>query len=114
TAKPDTQAALLEALAKGRKNAPRKPLADKSVRAALATLAASPVAEVRTAARALEDTFVAIVADDESLTPAGQLPPVEKISDEIFRKFAAALAGPRDPKPGHEIFLQACATCHRI
>ena len=114
TAKPDTQAAVLNALAKGRKNAPRKPLADKSARAALATLAASPVAEVRTAARALEDTFVATVADDESLVPAGQLPPVEQISDETFRKFVAALAGPRDLKHGHEIFLQACATCHRI
>ena len=44
SARPDTQAALLEALAKGRKNAPRKPLADKAARAALATLAASPVA----------------------------------------------------------------------
>jgi putative heme-binding domain-containing protein len=113
-ANPESQAALLDALAKGRKNAPRKPLADKSARAALATLAASPVAEIRTAARALEDTFVATVTDDESLLSLGQLPPVEQISDETFRKFVAALAGPRDLKHGHEIFLQACATCHRI
>src|SRR5207302_500259 len=42
TAKQDTQTAVLDALARGRKNAPRKPLADKSARAALATLAASP------------------------------------------------------------------------
>lgn len=77
TAKPDTQAKMLDVLAKGRKNAPRKPLADKSARAALATLAASLVAEIRTAARALEDTFVATVADDESLVPPGQLPLVE-------------------------------------
>src|SRR3989441_734673 len=62
TAEPDTQAGVLDALAKGRKNAPRKPLADKSARAALASLAASPVAEVRTAARALEDTSVVTVA----------------------------------------------------
>ena len=80
----------------------------------LATLAASPVAEVRTAARALEDTFVATVADDESLLSLARLPPAEQISDETFRKFVAALAGPRDLKHGHEIFLQACATCHRI
>ena len=112
--KPDTQAAVLGALARGRKNAPRKPLADQSARAALATLAASPVAEVRTAARALEDTFVATVADDESLVPSGQLPPVEQISEETFRKFVAALARPRDLKHGHEIFLRGCATCHRI
>src|SRR2546426_5862348 len=71
TAKPDTQAALLDALAKGRKNAPRKPLADKSARAALATLAASPTAEVRASARALEDTFVVTVADDEFLVSSG-------------------------------------------
>src|SRR5438128_1853436 len=114
TAKPDTQAAVLKALAEGRKNAPPKPLADQSVRAALATLAASPLVEVRAAARALEDTFVATVADDASLVSSGQLSPVEQISDQTFRKFVAALAGPRDLKHGHEIFLQACATCHRI
>src|SRR5439155_10571831 len=114
SAKPDTQASILDALAKGRKNAPRKPLAGKSARAVLATLAASPVAEVRTAARALEDTFVATVADDESLLSLAQLRPAEQISDETFRKFVAALAGPRDLKHGHEIFLQACAKCHRI
>ena len=114
TAKPDTQAGVLDALAKGRKNAPRKPLADKSARAALATLAASQVTGVRTAARALEDTFVVTVVDDESLVSSGQLPPVEQISDETFRKFVTALAGQRDLKHGHEIFLQACAACHRI
>jgi len=83
-------------------------------RLALATLAANPVAEVRTSARALEDTFVATVAEDESLVSSGKLPPVEQISDETFRKFVAALGGPRDLKHGHEIFLQGCATCHRI
>ena len=114
TAKQDTQTAVLDALARGRKNAPRKPLADKSARAALATLAASPLAGVRTAARALEDTFVATLVDDESLVSSGQLPPLEQINDETFRRFVAALARPRDQKHGHEIFLQACATCHRI
>jgi putative heme-binding domain-containing protein len=113
-AKPDTQAAVLDGLARGRKNAPRMPLADKSARAALATFAASPVAEVRTATHVLEDTFGATAADDDSLVPAGQLPAAENVSDETFRKFVAALAGPRDLKHGHEIFLQGCATCHRI
>lgn len=110
----DTQTNVLNALVKGRKNAPRKPLADKSARATLASLAANATGEVRTAARALEDTFVAAAADDESLVPPGQLPPVDPVSDETFRKFVAALAGPRDLKHGHEIFLQACAACHRI
>jgi putative membrane-bound dehydrogenase-like protein len=114
TAKPEAQTALLNALVKGRKNAPRKPLGDKSARAALAALAASPVTEVRTAARSLEETFVATVAEDEPLVSSGQLPPLEEISDETFRKFVVALAAPRNLKHGHEIFLQACATCHRI
>src|SRR5439155_13933825 len=114
TPTPDTRAAVLAALAKGRKTAPRKPLAAKSAQAGLATLAASPVAGVRTAARALEDTFVATVADDESLVSSGRLPPVEQISEETFRRFVAALARPRELKHGHEIFLRGCATCHRI
>jgi putative membrane-bound dehydrogenase-like protein len=110
----DAQAAVLSGLVKGRENAPRKPLGDKSARAALASLAASPAAEIRSAAHALEDTFVATVADDELLVSSGQLPPVEQVSEETFRKFVAALAGRRDRSHGHEIFLQACATCHRI
>ena len=113
-AKAERQTAVLHALAKGRKNAPRKRLRDPSARAAIATLAASAVAEVRTAARALEDTFVAALAEEESLLAPGQLPVAEPITDETFRKFVAALAGTRDLKRGHEIFLQACATCHRI
>jgi putative heme-binding domain-containing protein len=48
------------------------------------------------------------------LVPPGQLPLAEQISEETFRKFVAALAGPRDLKHGHDVFLQACATCHRI
>jgi putative heme-binding domain-containing protein len=114
TTKAGSQAAVLSALARGRKNAPRKPLADKSARTVLASLAASSVAEVRAAARALEDTFVATVSDDESIVPAGRLPPVEQIGEETFRKFVAALTAPRDLRHGHEIFLQACATCHRM
>lgn len=74
----------------------------------------SPNIEVRTATRALEDTFIATLANDEALVPAGKLPPAETLSDETFQKFVAALAGPRDCKRGHELFLQACAACHRI
>ena len=111
---PSTQAAVLSALVKGRKNAPRKPLGTAAARAALAGLAASPVAEVRKGARALEETFVPALVDDEALVPAGQLPPVEQVSEETFRKFTAALTGPRDLKHGQAIFLQACATCHRM
>ena len=74
TAPPGTQATVLNALAKGRRNAPRKPLADKSGRASLASLAASSNAEVRQATRALEDTFIATATDDEALVAAGQLP----------------------------------------
>ncbi len=114
TAPPGTQTVVLNALVKGRKNAPRKPLGDKSGRASLASLAASSNAEVRQATRALEDTFIAAATDDEGLVPSGQLPTLETISDETFRKFAAALTGPRDLKRGHEWFVAACATCHRI
>lgn len=114
TAAPEAQATVLNALAKGRKNAPRKPLGDKSVRTTLASLAASPNVEVRQATRTLEDTFVATLADAEALVPAGKLPPVETISDETFRKYVAALADERDLGRGHALFLQTCALCHRI
>lgn len=113
-AKPAMQAEVLNALMKGGKNAPQKPLANQSARSAVARLAASPVAEVRTAARALEDTFTAKAADDEGLVASGQLPPAQPISDETFRKFVAALSRPRDLNHGHNLFVQACATCHRI
>jgi putative heme-binding domain-containing protein len=109
-----TEATVLNALAKGRKNAPRTPLGASSARTALASFSASPIAEVRAAAHALEDTCGPSAADDESLVPPGQVPSVEPISDETFRSFVAALAGPRDLNHGHELFLHACATCHRI
>ena len=113
-AKPEAQAIVLAALTKGRKNAPRKPLADKSARASLAKLAASPVASVRASARALEESFAAAAVDDESILPAGTTPPPLEVSDATFRKFVAALAGPRDAKRGQEIFKLACASCHVI
>ena len=107
----EIQAAVLDGLAKGRKNVPRKPLTDKSARAALTNFIASST-NVSKAARALAQTFVATEVDDESgSTIAGA---VEQISEEVFRKFITALKRPRDLKHGHEIFVQACATCHRI
>jgi putative membrane-bound dehydrogenase-like protein len=111
---PDTQADLLNGLAKGRKNAPHVPLNDASARKVLAAFAASPSAPVRAAGHTLEDTFVPTVADDAALVPSGKLPPAGVVSEETFRKFIAALAGPRDLKRGHDVFVQACATCHRI
>ena len=107
------QATVLDGLAKGRKNAPRQPFADKSARASLAKLAASPAAAVRTATRALEDTFVPAATEGETFTGT-TLPPQTDVSDATFRKFVAALAAPRDPKRGHEVFNLACANCHRI
>jgi len=55
SATPRAQTNVLNALVKGRKNAPRKPLVDKSARATIASLAASRVAAVRTTARAKPD-----------------------------------------------------------
>jgi len=107
------QTTVLNGLAVGRKSAPRKPLGDKSARAALAKLAASPVTAVRNATRALEDTFVPTVSEGETFTgPA--IATVTEVSDTTFRKFTAALSGPRDAKRGEEIFKLACATCHRV
>ncbi|GDY22860.1 hypothetical protein LBMAG56_42070 [Verrucomicrobiota bacterium] len=107
------QATVLNGLANGRKNAPRKPLADKSARAALAKLAASPTAAVRNATRALEDTFVPAASEGETFTGPAVAATTE-VSDATFRKFTAALTGPRDAKRGHEVFKLACVACHRI
>lgn len=113
-AAPEPQAAILQGLAQGRKNAPRRPLSDRPARDRLAALAASSQAEVRNAARALEDTFLETLADDEALAPPGTRIRAEPISDAAFRGYVAALAAARDPRRGHEIFLQSCSTCHRI
>ncbi len=94
-ANPETQVTVLDGLAKGRKNAPRKPLADKSARASLAKLAASPAAAVRTATRALEDTFVLALSEGETFTGPAVAATTE-VSDATFRKFTAALTGPRE------------------
>jgi putative membrane-bound dehydrogenase-like protein len=110
----ENQTLILDALAKGRKNAPRKPLQDNSARQTLATLAASPSAEVRKATRALEDTFVLAAVEGEELAPSGALQPAMEVSDASFKKFITALSGQRDLKRGHELFQQACMTCHKV
>jgi putative membrane-bound dehydrogenase-like protein len=111
---PAIQTNLLQGLIKGRENAPRKRLSDPPLRAALAQLAASPDTAVRQSARTLEDTFVPDTGDGDASVPDGALPPQENVSDDTFRKYVGALKGPRDLQRGHDLFLQACATCHRI
>lgn len=113
-ASPDTQSAVLDGLAKGRKNAPRKPLADKSARAALAEFSTNSIAAVSKSAQVLTDTFIATAMDDETSSAATATAGVEQVSDATFRKYTAALSAARDLKRGHELYLQACATCHRI
>lgn len=110
-APPEVQATVLDGLARGRKNAPRKPLADKSARMALTNFIASAATNVNSAAVALAQTFVPVEIDDTAASGSGGS---EQISEETFRKFLAALKGPRDLKRGREIFAQACATCHRV
>jgi putative heme-binding domain-containing protein len=110
-AKPETQAATLEGLAKGRRNALRRPLADLSSRFALTNFITSASTNVSRAALALAATFVPTVASDEERSTT--VPP-DVVTEETFRKFVAGLGGVRDLKRGHEIFLAACATCHRV
>ena len=108
----EVQFTVLDGLAKGRKNVPRKPLAESSARSALSNFVASTATNVSKSALALAQTFVAAAVEDE--TGAAPSAAGEQVSDETFRKYVVALSGGRDPKRGHEIFLQACATCHRI
>jgi putative membrane-bound dehydrogenase-like protein len=111
-ATPQIQFTVLEGLAKARKNSPRRPLADKSARSVLTNFIASASANVSKAAVALAQTFVTAAAGEDD--PVAGTTVGEGISEEAFRKFVAALTRNRDLKRGHEIFLQACATCHRI
>jgi putative heme-binding domain-containing protein len=108
----DVQAAALDGLGKGRKNAPRKPLTDKMARTALTNFIASASGNVSKAARGLAQTFVATEVDEAGGSSTGST--IEQISEEAFGKFIAALKGRRDLKRGHEVFVQACATCHRM
>ncbi len=112
TASTPQQAALLSGLAAGRAHVVRHPLSAPAAVRQLAGLAASPAAEVREAASRLEATFAPLPPGPE--TPPDLLPPPAAVDDATFRRFTAALAGPRDVPRGHEIFLQACAACHRV
>ncbi len=104
-----THAAVLDGLSRGRKNA--QPMSVKgSARSALAQMTASPIEDVSRAARALEQTFAKRANEDEPSSSRGS----EEMSEETFRRFVGALSGARDLKRGHEVFSQACATCHRI
>ncbi len=114
TAKPEVQTALLNGIAKGRKNAPRKPLANAEARKQLAAFSASAARDVRTAARWLEESFAPAAVDDENLVITNKPPPAMDVSEATFKKFTNALTGPRDVKRGHEVFTLACASCHRI
>ena len=86
-------------------------LTNQVTRKALVQLETSTNATVAAAARALSETFVGLV-DDE--TAATQTSAAVLVSDETFRKFVASLARKRNLQHGHEVFLVACATCHRI
>jgi putative membrane-bound dehydrogenase-like protein len=107
----EIQFAVLDGLAGGRRNAPRKTLRDSSALSALSNFVASASPNVSKAALALAQTFTAAAPEDESAPSAA---PSDGVTDETFRRFVAALSGKRDVKRGHEIFLQACATCHRM
>ena len=111
----ETQTDLLNALAKGRAGGRRKPAGSPETARAIARLSASANADVRAAARALEATFQprALTGVEFPIPPAWPAPTV-KLTDEFYRAHVEALSGPRDKKRGHELFVQACAACHRI
>lgn len=108
------QAAVLEGLVKGRKNAPRGALGSVAARGALAHLGASPISETAKAARELAATFAGAAADSEAAELTGAAPATVEVSEEAFRRFVAALRPGRDWERGHEVFRQACAVCHQV
>lgn len=114
SAAPEVQSAILKGLAKGRKNAPHRPLTDPLAGAVLARLGASVHGEVRGAARALEDTLLPALAGDPLEQPAPLPASKAAITDEAFREYVGALSAPRDLRRGQDLFRQTCATCHRL
>ncbi|MFN0125416.1 MAG: PVC-type heme-binding CxxCH protein [Verrucomicrobiales bacterium] len=109
------QSTLLDALTKGRRHAARHPLNTPAARNALAGLAASASAPVRERVRAFEETLVASAIHQPTDTPEAVPPPAPDISEESFRAtLTAAQSSPRNLDHGHEVFRQACATCHRL
>jgi putative heme-binding domain-containing protein len=112
---PETQAVLLNGLAKGRKNALRTPLGNASARKTLAGFCCSPAEPVRAAAHTLEDTFVPVVADDAALAAQrqvarcgnrqrGNLPKVRRRACWPARASSAVM----------RCLCRQCATCHRV
>jgi putative membrane-bound dehydrogenase-like protein len=110
----ETQAAVLAGLAKGRENAPRHSLVNATARESLAKLAASSTASVRTEARKLEASFLPPVQSLADLLPEAATVPNQQVTEETFRRYVAALDGPRDTDRGHEVFKQSCMICHNI
>ena len=109
------QTGILKALANGRYDNRRKPISSPRTSRAIARLAASANAGVRAAARALEATFepLALAAEKRPASSAGSSRS-EELSEETYREHVQALSGPRDRERGHQLFVQACASCHRI
>lgn len=114
-APPRLQTAVLSALAKGREGSRRKSPGQPQTSRAIARLAASANAEVREAARTLEATFQPQALPPEEMPVApGSTPAAIELTEEAYREHVNSLAKPRDKDRGHELFRQACATCHRI
>ncbi len=54
------------------------------------------------------------MTEDRTVSPARTGSVIETVSEETFRGFTVALGVGRDPERGHALFVQACATCHRV
>lgn len=111
---PDLQTAILQGLAQGRKNAPKRPLKDRAGINLLAKFGASPDPTVRSAARDLEQTFAAAATDQDTPTLRQLVPEPQEVSETTLKTFVTALSGARDVKRGQQVFLQACSSCHQI
>ncbi|MBM3845692.1 MAG: c-type cytochrome [Verrucomicrobia bacterium] len=114
TSKPANQALAVRSITKGRKNAPRTPLTEIGTKRAMGRLGASPVEEVRVATRALEETFLPSAPADDEPTSSQPLPADLAITETTFKPYVDALSQARDPARGKAVFLQACASCHRV
>jgi len=109
----ELQSAALEGMTRGRKNVPRGPPTHPSARAALMPFLNSTSTNVSVTAQAFLQTFVVTAANDESAM-ATETAAEAPMSEAAFRQFADALSVPRDLSRGHQLYLQACAMCHRL
>lgn len=109
----EMQATVLNGLAAG---AGRGLETDAALVRSLAWFRGSADRAARDAANALAGKMQAIaaLAEEAALPEVAAEAPPEAVSDEAFRQFVAALAGPRDPARGRVVFQQACASCHRL